>query len=115
MATVLVNGKEVEIGASERLNCIQAAAKVGVDLLAVGDDDCAVLCGSLASRHELRLHRYSAVRFLVADFDKAHAAAGDDGQFRMPAIRRDFNTDLRRCLNTVQPLARADFNFFTVY
>jgi hypothetical protein len=26
MATVLVNGQEVEIGASERLNCIQAAA-----------------------------------------------------------------------------------------
>jgi NADH-quinone oxidoreductase subunit G len=32
MATVLVNGKEVEIGASERLNCIQAAAKVGVEI-----------------------------------------------------------------------------------
>lgn len=32
MATVTVNGKEVEIGASERLNCIQAAAKVGVEI-----------------------------------------------------------------------------------
>ena len=32
MATVLVNGQEVEIGASERLNCIQAAAKVGVEI-----------------------------------------------------------------------------------
>ena len=32
MATVIVNGKEVEIGASERLNCIQAAAKVGVEI-----------------------------------------------------------------------------------
>ena len=31
MATVLVNGQEVEIAASERLNCIQAAAKVGVE------------------------------------------------------------------------------------
>jgi NADH-quinone oxidoreductase subunit G len=32
MATVLVNGKEVEIGANERLNCIQAAAKVGEEI-----------------------------------------------------------------------------------
>ena len=32
MATVTVNGKEVEIGASERLNCIQAASKVGVEI-----------------------------------------------------------------------------------
>ena len=32
MASVTVNGKEVEIGASERLNCIQAAAKVGVEI-----------------------------------------------------------------------------------
>lgn len=32
MATVIVNGKEVEIGASERLNCIQAAAKIGVEI-----------------------------------------------------------------------------------
>lgn len=32
MATVTVNGKEVEIGASERLNCIQAAAKVGDEI-----------------------------------------------------------------------------------
>ena len=32
MPTVTVNGKDVEIGASERLNCIQAAAKVGVEI-----------------------------------------------------------------------------------
>jgi NADH-quinone oxidoreductase subunit G len=32
MATVTVNGKEVEIGANERLNCIQAAAKVGEEI-----------------------------------------------------------------------------------
>ncbi|HQX48575.1 MAG TPA: molybdopterin-dependent oxidoreductase [Planctomycetaceae bacterium] len=32
MATVTVNGKDIEIGASERLNCIQAAAKVGVEI-----------------------------------------------------------------------------------
>ncbi len=32
MATVIVNGKEVEIGASERLNCIQAAAKADVEI-----------------------------------------------------------------------------------
>ena len=32
MATVTVNGKEVEIGANERLNCIQAAAKVGDEI-----------------------------------------------------------------------------------
>ena len=32
MATVTVNGKAVEIGSSERLNCIQAAAKVGVEI-----------------------------------------------------------------------------------
>lgn len=32
MATVIVNGKEVEIGSNERLNCIQAAAKVGVEI-----------------------------------------------------------------------------------
>ncbi len=32
MPTVIVNGKEVEIGANERLNCIQAAAKVGVEI-----------------------------------------------------------------------------------
>ena len=32
MATVLVNGKEVEVGANERLNCIQAAAKAGDEI-----------------------------------------------------------------------------------
>lgn len=32
MASVIVNGKEVEIGANERLNCIQAAAKAGVEI-----------------------------------------------------------------------------------
>jgi NADH-quinone oxidoreductase subunit G len=32
MPTVTVNGKDVEIGASERLNCIQAAAKVGDEI-----------------------------------------------------------------------------------
>jgi NADH-quinone oxidoreductase subunit G len=32
MATVIVNGKEVQVGDSERLNCIQAAAKVGVEI-----------------------------------------------------------------------------------
>ncbi|MFN9718680.1 MAG: molybdopterin-dependent oxidoreductase [Planctomycetota bacterium] len=32
MPTVIVNGKEVEIGAEERLNCIQAAAKTGVEI-----------------------------------------------------------------------------------
>ena len=32
MATVLVNGKEVEVGVNERLNCIQAAAKVGEEI-----------------------------------------------------------------------------------
>lgn len=32
MPTVLVNNQPVEIGADERLNCIQAAAKVGVEI-----------------------------------------------------------------------------------
>ncbi len=32
MATVTVNGKEVEIGSSERLNCIQAAARADVEI-----------------------------------------------------------------------------------
>lgn len=32
MATVIVNGKEIEIGADERLNCIQAAAKIDVEI-----------------------------------------------------------------------------------
>lgn len=32
MATVTINGKDVEIGSNERLNCIQAAAKVGVEI-----------------------------------------------------------------------------------
>ncbi len=32
MPTVIVNNKSVEIGPSERLNCIQAAAKVGVEI-----------------------------------------------------------------------------------
>ena len=32
MATVYVNDKPVEIGASERLNCIQAAARAGVEI-----------------------------------------------------------------------------------
>jgi NADH-quinone oxidoreductase subunit G len=32
MATVTVNGKAVEIGASERLNCIQAAERAGVEI-----------------------------------------------------------------------------------
>lgn len=32
MATVTVNGKEVEIGENERLNCIQAAAKLDVEI-----------------------------------------------------------------------------------
>jgi len=32
MPTVIVNGKPVEIGASERLNCIQAAERAGVEI-----------------------------------------------------------------------------------
>ncbi len=32
MATVTVNGKEVEIGSNERLNCIQAAARADVEI-----------------------------------------------------------------------------------
>ena len=32
MATVTVNGKEVEIGSNERLNCIEAAARVGEEI-----------------------------------------------------------------------------------
>lgn len=32
MGTVLVNGEPVEVGSDERLNCIQAAAKVGVEI-----------------------------------------------------------------------------------
>ncbi len=32
MATVIVNNTPVEIGADERLNCIQAAAKIGVEI-----------------------------------------------------------------------------------
>ena len=56
-------------------------------LLAVGDNHCAVLRRRLASGHQLRLHRHGAVRSLVTDLDKAHAAAGDDRQLRMPAVR----------------------------
>ena len=32
MATVTINGKDVEIGSNERLNCIQAASKAGVEI-----------------------------------------------------------------------------------
>ena len=32
MATVLINNKPVEIGATERLNCIQAADRAGVEI-----------------------------------------------------------------------------------
>src|SRR5205085_2806415 len=49
-------------------------------LVAVGDNDGAVLGGHLAAGHHARLHGHAAVRLLFAHFDQAHAAAGDDRQ-----------------------------------
>ena len=60
------------------------------------------------------MHGDGAVGFFIADFYEAHAAAGDNGEFRVPAVRRDFLTGFGGRLNTVQPLVCADFNFFAV-
>ena len=35
MPTVIVDGREIEIGADERLNCIEAARRAGMDAVAL--------------------------------------------------------------------------------
>ena len=58
-----------------------------VNLLAVGNEDRAVLRRRLTSRHNLRQHHNLAgLRIDVAGFDQAHPATGDDGQPGMPTI-----------------------------
>ena len=57
--------------------------------LAIGENDSAVLGGSLAGGDDLGLHGDLAVGLALADLDQAHAAAGDDGQGGVPAVVRN--------------------------
>ena len=85
-----------------------------LDFGAVGDDDGAIFGWGLATGYEFRLHGDGAVGLFIADFDEAHAAAGDDGEFRVPAVGGDFDAGFGGCLNTIQPLVGTDFNFFAI-
>ena len=85
------------------------------DFLTVRNNDSAIFCRRLTSRHQLGLHGHGAVRLLVTDLNETHAATGDDRQSRMPAVCRNLIANFSRCLNAVQPLVSADLNFFTVY
>ena len=80
-------------GAIERMIEQQIPSSVcawaSLALLAVGDDDGAVLGRRLAAGHDLGLHGDGAVGLAFADLDQAHPATGDDGQRRVPAVVRD--------------------------
>ena len=74
-------------------------------LVAVGDDNRAILGGRLAGGHHLRLHGHGAVRLALAHLDQAHPATGDDCQGGMPAIIRNGHAATHGRLNQVQLVA----------
>ena len=78
-------------------------------LLAVGDDDRAVLGRRLAAGHDFGLHGHCAVGLGIADFDQTHATAGDDGERFMPAVMRDEHAAFFGGLDEVELLV-ADVN-----
>ncbi len=80
---------------------------------AIRHDDGAVLGGSLAGRHDLRLHGDGAVGLPLACLDQAHPATGHDRQRGMPAIVRDEDARLHGRLDQVQLLI-ADFDGLVV-
>jgi hypothetical protein len=72
-----------------------------LDLLAVRNDDRAVLHRSLAAGKQLGLHHNRAVGLLVTHLDKAHAATGNDRQVMMVAVVGDLDANPLCCLNAV--------------
>src|SRR5262249_57005362 len=82
--------------------------------VAVGDDDGTVLGGRLTAGDDLGLHGDGPVEFALADFDEAHAAAGDDGEGRVPAVVWDEHARFLGRLNQVQALVVAHLDLFAV-
>ncbi len=105
-------------GAVERMVEQQVFERLGLrglHLVAVGDDDRAVLDRRLAAGDELGTHGDRAVGLFLARLDQAHAATGDHGERGMPAVARHFDTGAVGHLNHVQALVRVDLDRSAVY
>ena len=85
-------------------------------ILAIGDEDRAVLGRRLAGRHQLRHHRDGAgIGVARATFDQAHAATRHDRQPGMPAVVRNLDAGALGSLDAVEALLVADFDFAAIY
>jgi hypothetical protein len=104
----LVTGRAIERVVEQQV--LERGLLSGLYFFAVGDDHHAVGDGRLAAGNQLRLHRDTTVRLLLADFHQTHATTGNDREARVIAVVRNLDVRALSRLNAVDLLLCAELN-----